>query len=57
VNIEPREIDAALDLSALGVGPEARVQVVFENRDLSLRNGLLRDRFKAHDRHVYRVVP
>jgi len=57
VNIEAQPIDAAFDLSSLSVGKEAAVKALFENRNLTAKDRLLRDRFAGFQRHVYEIAP
>jgi hypothetical protein len=53
VNIHNRKVDAAFDLSLLGKTGEAGV--IFENRNLRVERGLLKDTFLPFERHVYKI--
>jgi glycosidase len=54
VNIEDSEKDVKFDLATIE-GLADKGIVVFENRNITLKNGLLIDKFKAYERHVYRI--
>ncbi len=52
VNIENSAKDVKFDLSTIdGISTEGTV--LFENRHVTLKNGLLSDRFKAYERNIY----
>ena len=55
VNGEFEAVDATLDLSAVGIDPNATAEVMFENRTIKIENGALKDNFKPFQRHVYRI--
>ena len=49
-------VDAAVDLAAAGIAADARVEVLFEGRGMTVGPaGRLSDRFEPLQRHVYRV--
>jgi hypothetical protein len=48
-------VETAFDLSAAGVAQNGTAEVMFENRKVTLRNGVLKDAFKPFQRHVYRM--
>ena len=54
VNIEDSKKDVKFDLSIIS-NLAGQGTVVFENRNIVLKNGLLSDKFKAYERHVYRI--
>jgi hypothetical protein len=54
VNIS-QEAQAATTFTLTGVAPTAPVEVLFENRTLTLEGGVLTDDFAPYARHVYRL--
>ena len=54
VNIEDSAKDVKFDLSTIK-GLADKGTVVFENRNISVKNSLLTDKFKAFERHVYKM--
>ena len=54
VNIENSVKDVKFDLSTVS-GIPAKGTVLFENRSVTLKSGLLSDKFKAYERHIYRL--
>jgi Carbohydrate family 9 binding domain-like len=54
VNIEDSKKDVKFDLSTID-GVSNQAAVIFENRNIVLKGGLLNTKFNAYERHVYRI--
>lgn len=53
VNSSADSLEASLDLSALGLPGNAEAKLLFENRTIEVKDGILKDSFAGYQRHVY----
>jgi len=56
VNISGERVKAILDLSGAGLPAAGKARVMFEDREVTWRNGKLEDAFGPLERHVYGIA-
>ena len=54
VNIEDQPVETRISMLT-GINLSSHVEVLFENREIELKDNSFKDSYKPHQRHVYRV--